>query len=257
MRILRKGVQGKDVEAWQLFLRGLTPYSEDLIVNGIFDERTETDTEIFKNANGLPNPEVVDERTYKLASESYEFELDGRGATTPPKPTFPPLNQADRFATFGQFRFKPNPVAGNPEQIQILDGWAGQNIVSTEIPELHGVEGTFGQKKFQFHKLAAAKVVELFSTWEREGLKGHILTWGGSFNPRFIRGSRSVLSNHAHGTAFDINVAWNGLGRTPAQFGKRGSVRELVTIANELGFYWGGHWQDRPDGMHFELAKLV
>jgi len=38
--------------------------------------------------------------------------------------------------------------------------------------------------------------------------------------------------------------------------GARGSVRELVQIANGLGFFWGGHFSGTPDGMHFELAQL-
>lgn len=36
--------------------------------------------------------------------------------------------------------------------------------------------------------------------------------------------------------------------------GKQGCVRELVEIATEQGFYWGGHFKSRPDGMHFEVA---
>lgn len=35
----------------------------------------------------------------------------------------------------------------------------------------------------------------------------------------------------------------------------KGSVRELVPIANEHGFYRGGHFS-RRDGMHVELAQL-
>jgi hypothetical protein len=38
--------------------------------------------------------------------------------------------------------------------------------------------------------------------------------------------------------------------------GQKGCVRELVPIANEFGFYWGGHFS-RMDGMHFEIAKLL
>jgi hypothetical protein len=37
-------------------------------------------------------------------------------------------------------------------------------------------------------------------------------------------------------------------------------VRELVPIANQHGFYWGGHFRynkhtDQSDGMHFEWAR--
>jgi hypothetical protein len=64
------------------------------------------------------------------------------------------------------------------------------------------------------------------------------------------------LSNHAFGSAFDINAGQNGLGRIPAAVGAYGSVRELVPIAHRFGFYWGGHFS-RADGMHFEVAKLL
>ena len=59
------------------------------------------------------------------------------------------------------------------------------------------------------------------------------------------------------GTAFDINVAWNGLGVQPALLGQKGSVRELVEIAFEHGFIWGGWFTNRPDGMHFEAYKVL
>jgi hypothetical protein len=36
---------------------------------------------------------------------------------------------------------------------------------------------------------------------------------------------------------------------------EKGSVRELVPIASEQGWYWGGHYQSRKDGMHFELVR--
>lgn len=74
--------------------------------------------------------------------------------------------------------------------------------------------------------------------------------------PRFVRGSRTTLSNHSWGTAFDINYAWNCLGALPALRGEKGSVRELVPIAHRHGFYWGGHFS-RRDGMHFEVARVL
>jgi hypothetical protein len=36
------------------------------------------------------------------------------------------------------------------------------------------------------------------------------------------------------------------------------STRELVKPANDLGFFWGGHFSDvsDKDGIHFEFAKF-
>lgn len=46
-------------------------------------------------------------------------------------------------------------------------------------------------------------------------------------------------------------------GSRAALVGKRGSVRELVKIAATHGFYSGGFFRSRPDGMHFEAAKVL
>ena len=34
------------------------------------------------------------------------------------------------------------------------------------------------------------------------------------------------------------------------------SAKQLVPLANKHGFYWGGHFESRPDGMHFEMAEV-
>ena len=72
-----------------------------------------------------------------------------------------------------------------------------------------------------------------------------------------IRRSREVpqLSNHSFGSAFDINATQNWLGDMPAICGQKGAVRELVEAANRCNFYWGGHYGERKDGMHFEITR--
>jgi len=97
----------------------------------------------------------------------------------------------------------------------------------------------------------------LFDDWQSANLTEKILSWGGSWVPRFVRGSRTSLSNHAWGTAFDINHQWNGLGIRPTLRDEKGSVRDLVEIAYQNGFYWGGWFKSRPDGMHFEAYKII
>ena len=107
-----------------------------------------------------------------------------------------------------------------------------------------------------WHKYGQDQLVKFFERLEKENLHSHILSFAGAFYPRYVRGSRTNLSNHSWGTAFDINVPYNGLNKIPALVGQKGSVREIVPIANEYGFYWGGHFA-RRDGMHFEIAKIV
>ena len=106
------------------------------------------------------------------------------------------------------------------------------------------------------HRKVAPRFEALVSAWRLAGVLGDVLTLNGSYAARYVRGTtQGTLSAHAWGSAFDINVAWNGLGRVPAAEGAKGSVRRLVPIAEALGWYWGGH-MSRPDGMHSELAKL-
>ena len=95
----------------------------------------------------------------------------------------------------------------------------------------------------------------LVARWEERGLIRLVLSWEGMYAPRYERGSSTRLSCHAWGAGFDINAEWNALGHVPALRPERGSVRELVPDANELGFYWGGHFLRRSDGMHFEVAR--
>lgn len=77
--------------------------------------------------------------------------------------------------------------------------------------------------------------------------------WSWGYAYRAIRGQTSGYSNHASGTAIDLNAPKHPLGSrgtfTAAQ------VRALRHILNDLGgaIRWGGDYQRRPDEMHFEI----
>jgi len=260
MQILRKGSTGNDVEKWQTFLRGLSPNSQ-ILISGIFEDFTDKETKAFQQRKNLKPDGVVGPKTLAIALQAgYGLMEDPTcnigGPNWPPKPASGPLSFVDREKLFGIFSYVSSPVPGNPEAITIRGNWAS-NISQVSIPQLAGVSGTPRSTDFQFHTLLVPQVKKLFEDWRAAGLTYLILSWGGSWVPRYIRGSRSILSNHAWGTAFDINVAWNGLGAQPALRGETGSVRELVDIAYENGFYWGGWFNKRPDGMHFEAYKIL
>lgn len=127
------------------------------------------------------------------------------------------------------------------------------------LPELEGIPvyNRRSSGRMRFHRKAAGQLEALWAAWGRAGLMGHVRTYEGSYVARFVRGRPGRLSSHAYGSAFDINQRWNRLGHLPAPAGAEGSVRELVDIANAHGFFWGGHFKGRPDGMHFEVAKLL
>jgi len=97
----------------------------------------------------------------------------------------------------------------------------------------------------------------LFADWQEAGLLPLILTFDGAYEARLQRGSRSALSSHSFGSAFDLNAPWNPLSKPCAKVQEKGSVKRLVPLANAHGFFWGGHFASRPDGMHFELARLA
>jgi hypothetical protein len=147
-------------------------------------------------------------------------------------------------SNFGPLEFVPDPRPDNPEAIKITNGWAEANVVSVPIPQLG--------KNVAFHRKCADQLVQLFSAWDQAGLIGNIITWEGSWNPRFVRGSKTNLSNHAFATAFDINAKWNPMGTPSAAEGEYGNVQALASIAKSLGWRWGGDYVGRPDGMHFE-----
>ncbi len=257
---LRIGMKGARVAAWQSFLRG-----QDFDVgqiDGEFGEHTRDATKAFQTKYKLSIDGVAGRQTL-LKAAVLGLELieepseDNTSSNFPPRPSFPPLVTNDqRVALFGRYEYVSAPTAKNPEAIRILGIWEKDYIVDVPIPQLRKALGSKASQTMRFHRLASKQLQGLWADWEKENLLDRILVYDGSFVPRFVRGSRTVLSNHAFGSAFDINERYNKLGKRPALIGEKGSVRELVSIANYWGFYWGGHYVNRQDGMHFEIAFL-
>lgn len=261
MRALYLGVKNPDVKLWQLFLRGLSEESE-LIVTGEFDEYTQQATIEFQSSRGLVADGIVGPQTISEALKlGFAAVKDDSkivtGPNWPPRPTVPALSPAERAKIFGKFSFTAAPSRLNPEGIKITDDWTEKNIIRVEVEALKNVAGSSKTGTVLLHRAISRQFIKLFDDWNNAGLSEKILTWGGMWVPRFVRGSRTTLSNHSWGTAFDINVPWNGLGVQPALKDEKGSVRDLVEIAYSNGFYWGGWFRSRPDGMHFEAFKVI
>lgn len=257
LKLIKINSTGPLVKAWQFFLTGQGFYHDE--VDGKFGPNTKQASIDFQRRYNLQPDGVVGNKTFGVAMQlGFEGVEDNRkdisGANFPPKPSFNPLvNNAARQKLFGTFTYEHAPVAGNFEHIRVTNNWVSENITVVTVTQLKQITGG---EKMQFHKKAASQLAKLWKDWQDAGLLHLVLSFDGSYVARFVRGSTSVLSNHAFGTAFDINVAWNRLGAVPALVGQKGSVRELVGIANENGFYWGGHFT-RMDGMHFEVAKII
>lgn len=260
MQILRRGSEGDEVRRWQTFLLGQgLPVGP---LDGIFGPGTEKATRTFQRRARLEVDGTVGPLTLAAALQR-GFDAgfsDPQGGTSgvewPPPPIFAALvSNAERQEVFGRFRFER--VRPGADDIRILGDWQARNIERVTIPQLKGVKGAPASGRIALHRRVVEQTRALFDAWEQAGLSSLVLTFEGSFVPRFVRGSSQTLSNHAWGTAFDINYAWNKLGAVPALRGRKGSVRELVPLANEHGFYWGGHFRNRADGMHFEVARVL
>ncbi len=255
---LRQGSRGAFVSAWQTFLVG---QGFDVgVIDGDFGVKTRTATEFFQQANGLAVDGVAGRQTF-LAAAAKGFALieepasDQSGSDWPARPSFQPLVGSNaRAAIFGKFDYIHAPVDGNKEAIRVLGNWKQQNIISVPIPQLRKALGNQAPASIQFHKKGADQLKGVWNAWEAAGLLDRVKSYEGGYVARFVRGKIGVLSNHAYGSAFDINASTNPLGARPPLLGQPGCVRELVQIANEWGFFWGGHFKDRPDGMHFEIA---
>lgn len=87
-----------------------------------------------------------------------------------------------------------------------------------------------------------------------EDIDGQKDDWGHAY--RVIRGY-SELSNHASGTAVDLNAIEHSLGKEDTF-----TVKEEKLIHRRLNRYegairWGGDYRGRKDEMHFELDRDI
>lgn len=256
MKVLRLNSSGADVKRWQQFLRGRGLL---LDTTGTFDAATEKTTRKFQSTHGLVVDGVVGNQTLTKAAE-LGFELVNYAAEPdsgyPLQPGFGSLTPSVAQSKFGPLQFVAAPTANNPEKIRITNGFETTKIQRVAIPELVGVAGAPASGKVQIHVLAATSFQALWAAWNASGYLNQVLSFSGSYEPRFVRGgaAKQTLSNHAFGVAFDINAEWNPFGAEPASPGMTGCVYDLVPIANQHGFFWGGHYKTRRDGMHFEYV---
>jgi peptidoglycan hydrolase-like protein with peptidoglycan-binding domain len=275
MTSLQRGSKGREVGQWQAFLRDRGGLQGP--VDGIFGDQTAHATVRFQASRRLSEDGVAGPLTLRAASAlgfaeqcpppepprpPRQTPAEPGSDFFPPRPSFPPLrSNAERQQVFGAFAYQPAPTTGNYEAIVITDGWDRENLTSVTVPGLSGIP--FGSSsgvskgRMTFHRKAAPQLVTLWRAWGDAGLLDRIRTFDGAFVARFQRGSNRALSNHAFGSAFDINAHWNPICHPPARIGTTGSVMDLVSIANQHGFYWGGHFSSRGDGMHFEVARVL
>ena len=79
---------------------------------------------------------------------------------------------------------------------------------------------------------------------------GSLDDWGYAF--RDVRGVPGKLSNHASGTALDLNAAKHPLGQVGTF--EPGKVPMLRALTKKYGLTWGGDYKGRKDEMHYEIS---
>jgi len=235
-----------------------------IAVDENFGPKTKAVIRSCQKSGGLFVDGVVGPKTWGLflleGFRSKDFEED-EGAFVEEaekhSPNWPPKPAGQRspngLILFGEgFTFKPMPLPNMPEYVKADPDWVRDNITSILVPQLMGVRGAPKKGEVLCNRRMVKQLEAFFKCVEVAGLKSRVLSWGGSWVTRYIRGRQDKLSNHTFGTAFDINATWNGFRREPARMGRVGCVRELVPIAYRFKFYWGGWYND---GMHFEAFE--
>lgn len=270
------GARGDWIVSWQSFLAGRGIYVGDYSPN--FGPKTEAATERFQESVCIrPDGEVGDKTTEAARALGFDppWSLtwvdvvytgdteEGHGDPSFPQPEDADndgradlvyLKESERQALWGPLEW--GAIDGKPV---IANDWYAQNIVEVHVPQLVGVDcyGSPSSGDVRFHKKAAAQLLGAFQAVEGAGLLHLVLTYGGTYNFRFIRGSTKTLSNHGFGVAIDLNMKWNGLGKRPALVGEEGSLRQLVKIFERFGAFWGGWYRSRRDGQHSEFVEVI
>lgn len=114
------------------------------------------------------------------------------------------------------------------------------------------VTADIGPFRVTGHKLAVAQLTKAMSALAaRHPEVYNTLGTAGMLCVRYVRGSKTLLSNHSLGLAIDFTLE--------GHLDKRGDnmVQEglllLYAVMKEFGFYWGAEFRTE-DAMHFELC---
>ena len=130
------------------------------------------------------------------------------------------------------------------------NGWPASKDVESIRIKSYAIKGS--SVKLRCAYLAAPLLVAFAESFHEliEPIDGGALDdWGYCY--RDVRGVPGKLSNHASGSAIDLNAKIHPLGKAgtfPAE-----KVPMLKALAKKYRLAWGGEWT-RPDEMHFEVC---
>lgn len=139
---------------------------------------------------------------------------------------------------FGEFAARPSTVY--PGYLEIDPAWERSNLETARMPVLGTVT---------CHRGVMAQLRGAMEELEASGLARLIHTFDGCYTPRFIdTNPAAMLSRHAWGVAFEVNLEGNRYGQPPDQDPR------LVEVLERWGFLWGGRFVV-PDGAQFEYRR--
>lgn len=81
--------------------------------------------------------------------------------------------------------------------------------------------------------------------------EGALDDWGYAYRP--VRGQTTGLSNHASGTALDLNATKHPLGKSDTFSISQKLI--LQSLVKKYGLRWGGNYNGRKDEMHVEIIE--
>jgi hypothetical protein len=177
-------------------------------------------------------------------AEATDGEVEVRRELAPPvADQAPGRAQLQQHAPRG--RIEPFTYTSHTDgRITIHGDWVARNITRVQLP---------GMPATSCHKAMVPQLMAAVDELIARDLYSHLdpSQFAGCFVARHIdwRPDRP-LSMHAWGLAIDFNTRDNWLGAQPKMDPR------VVQVFKNWGFDWGGDWR-RPDGMHFELARIV
>lgn len=148
------------------------------------------------------------------------------------------MKMAEVHRIFGRFQY----VRSTGDSIVPDPAWVQAAIMDWNVPIIGRV---------RCHRNMLGQLAYAMAQIRDEGLSSMIESYNGCYVPRFQRLDDSVLSAHAYGIAIDFNAATNSQGDATPEIHPR-----IVAIMERWGFAWGGRFST-PDGMHFEIARMV
>lgn len=159
-----------------------------------------------------------------------------------PAGSFPSFDKVDSVGV-------QTPPARGGSGVFSQNGWSANDrtlIASYSVP------GT--TRKFAVRKGDVSVVLIDVAAWIHANIEpidtGTFDDWG--YAERVVRGSQSVVSNHASGTAIDINALQHVMGVRGSWGANAAKIRARLKSYDGV-IRWGEDYTGRPDGMHFEV----